>query len=178
MRCAIRFKNEIFVPFLLALLLGCGTSSDFATGNRLRVTSITDMDGASTLVLHVGDGTDTTAFQDFYGKVLILNEPRLGVEEGVDLHVYRIDMTYLDARNTQSALAPKKSYGIASSVPTNSSVELNLVFVPSEMVAEVAPRLATDFWLREWTIVIDIWAEDARNGNSVQAQGSMTVRFN
>lgn len=192
-------------------LFGCGSAGggdDFEAGNRLTVSSVTDTDDHATPVFtavektddlgrdHQADTTDEgegnhfpddfetveTLLSDDLGKVVLANQPRLGVDQGVDLQVYRIDLTYYDALGRRRDFAPSQVFNVTGTVPNEGTAELELVVVPVDMKTGLrwfflygtADQIEA---VRTWKLVVDVYARDIPNDRSVHARGQMTVRF-
>ncbi|MHB8765243.1 MAG: hypothetical protein ACYDA8_13055 [Deferrisomatales bacterium] len=113
------------------------------------------------------------------------NEPRLGVNPGVDLQVYLVDVTYLDANGGSRTFAPTQRHNVALNVASGASGELGFVLVPEAM--KKAAGGLRDLILRgseaerravqTMTAIVDVYAKDVRNNDTVQAQGSIPLTF-
>jgi hypothetical protein len=166
-------RRSLWVPMsLLALavgLSGCGSPESFESGNRLSITSITDAAGSPTPIFRTVENAADPAQSDV-GTVGVRNTPRLGVEQGVPLTVFRIDLTYADAQGRAQDFAPAVSYSMAQEVPSGDEVKIEgLVLVPAAMkTAGLLDAVGT------WTAVLDVWAEDAVNHRIVHDQKGFT----
>src|SRR5262245_262724 len=141
--------------FALAVLwfVGAGCGDGFQAGNRLKITGITSdtslvfnaveetndagldnqpntgdegennkrPDTGETIVTKLGPDAVTIA---------LANEPRLGVDPGVDLQVFRVDVTWLDANGNAQAFAPKQNLSVSADVPSGGTANLTVVLVP------------------------------------------------
>ncbi len=120
---------------------------------------------------------------DDLGVITLRNEARLGVDPGVDLHPFRVDFTYRDANGQTRTFAPARSVFLTGLVPNDGTAELTAVLIPVDMKinglqdiflfgtpAEIAA-------VRQWTVIVDVYARDVRNQDVVHAQGLITVRF-
>ncbi|GAB4267243.1 MAG: hypothetical protein Kow0092_20500 [Deferrisomatales bacterium] len=120
------------------------------------------------------------------GKITLQNEARLGVDPGVDLELFRIDLTYFDANGASRTFAPPQSLSVTGVVPNDGTLDLDgVVLVPVEM--KTADDGLQEIFLfgtsdeieavRQWTVVVDVYARDVRNDDTVHAQGQITVKF-
>ncbi|MBI5444160.1 MAG: hypothetical protein HY900_23485 [Deltaproteobacteria bacterium] len=208
----IRRTGLLFVLFAgSAGLLGCGSSDDFESGNRLVISSIEDSAGRAIPVFNALEETDdlgldhqagtgdqgeankfpdaeetvVTPMTEDLGTISLSNQARLGVDPGVDLQVYRVDLSYYDAVGLTHDYAPMKTYSVTGTVPNNGTAEVSLVLVPIEM--KTAPNgLRTTFLygttaerdaVRTWSVVVDVYANDLVNNRSVHSQGRTSIRF-
>ncbi len=196
---------------LLVLLCGCGTD-DFQAGNRLILLSLTDQGGSSSPILFANEETDdsgvdgdpTTSddvgFGDGFpdegenpitpissdiGVIELANEARPGVDEGVELQIYLIDVTYFDANGNTPAFAPRYRQNVAASVDTGSTISLEFTLVPLEMkIVEGGLRdiflfgsAAAVSSVSRMTAVVDVYARDVLNNDTVLTQAAVTVQF-
>jgi hypothetical protein len=198
-----------------ALFLVWGGSAPalaFEAENRLLVQSIESVTGGGGFVFSAVEKTDDSGgvagtegendgfpdpgevIQDPLGndlaKVTLKNEPRPGVETGVDLTVYRVDITYLDASGNSHAFAPRFTYQQSQLIPTGGTADLQFVIVPYSMKV---PSAATVRGLRDiflypvspsevdqvsrWTASIDIYARDKLNGDTVHTRTDQSISF-
>ncbi|MBI5017423.1 MAG: hypothetical protein HZB55_18290 [Deltaproteobacteria bacterium] len=192
-------------------LVGCGVSDDFQAGNRLVVTSLTDSNDHSVPIFNAvvktddsgkdgdpatvdTDGSQGDHFPDDGEKVLeplsddlakvgLKNVTRLGVDPGVPLTVYRVDVTYRDGNGKTRDFAPRKSYDVSFAIDPDGTGDLTFVIVPWDMKANglewyflfgTSEELAV---VRQWTAVVDVYARDQLNSDDVHAQGKMSIRF-
>ena len=190
-------------------LSGCGTAGDdFQAGNRLLVTRVADAGGSTSPVFMAVEETDDsgpdgdpdttddnnpgfpdpgeeilTPLGDDTGVVSLRNEPRPGVEEGVELVVFRVDLTYVDKFGRSHDFAPTRSEFPTVEVPSGGTADVNVTLVPVEMkengLRDVFLFGTADEQeaVREWTVYVDVYARDALNDDTVHAGGSITVRF-
>jgi hypothetical protein len=204
---------SLLAPALALSLLGCGsvTGDNFQAGDRLLVAKIADANGANVPILNAviktddsgkdgnaaqidSDGSQGDGFPDEGEKVItplsddqvtisLKNEPRLGVDPGVDLHVFRVDTTFVDASGATRTFAPPQSYSVSLDIPSGESADLTAVLVPASMKANglqdiflfgTADELRA---VQKWNVVVDIFARDLRNSDTVHAQGVVSVVF-
>jgi len=182
---------------------------DFQAGNMLTVTSITDTSGHSVPIFKGVQKTDDLgrdgipdtddegeddgypdSFEELLEKlsddlatITLENETRLGVAEGVDLHVFRVDVTYYDNNGNSRTFAPRQSFDITGVIPADSEATLEIVLIPVDIKinglrdALLTGTLAERDAVRQWTVVVDVYARDTKNDDTVHAQGGTTVRF-
>jgi hypothetical protein len=198
---------------LVWLGLGCGiVGEEFEAGNQLKVTSVADRAGSNAPVFAAVEETDDSGVDGQAGTnddgeddgfpdpgetvvnllsidtgVLSLeNEPRLGVgENGVELQVFRVDVTYFDANGAAQAFAPQRSLATTATVPNQGAVDLEFELVPLSM--KLATGGLRDIFLfgtaaqraavERMTAVVDVWAKDMRNNDTVHAQGQIAISF-
>jgi len=202
-----------FAVSVVALSLwGCGVADDFEANSRLVVTSVTSAAGANTVVANAlektdDSGTDGTAgtndpdgtennglpdpgetvevaLSNDLGTISFKNDPRGATGSGVDLTVYRIDITYLDGNRQSRTFAPSKIYNVSLLVPTEATAELiDVILVPVDMKYGVRdifispPSAAALTAVRDWTAIIDIYAKDPKNNNDVHTQAKVSIHF-
>jgi hypothetical protein len=145
--------------------------------------AVVDPDGSQ------GDGfpdlgeTVLELISDDRAVITLRNEARLGVDPGVDLHLIRIDFTYRDANGATRDFAPKRSVTVSGTIPNDSTEELTVVLIPVEMKLNglrgiflfgTPEEIAA---VRQWTVIVDVFARDIRNDDIVHAQGRVGVRF-
>lgn len=140
------------------------------------------------------DGSQGDGFPDLGEEVLeplsddlavitLENEERLGVDPGVDLNVFRIDATYFDANGNSRDFAPRRSFAVTGLVPNEGTVDLTFVLIPVDMKADGLQPIFLFGTpeevqaVRQWTVVVDVFARDERNDDNVHAQGQISVRF-
>jgi len=200
---------------VLALFLGWGGSTPalaFEAANRLLVQSIVPVTGGGGFVFNAVEKTDDSGGSageegegDGYpdpgevieaplgndlAKLTLKNEPRPGVEKGVDLTVYQVDITYLDASGNSRAFAARSSFQQSQLIPTGGTADLEFIIVPYSMKVPseaYARGLRTIFLypaspaevdqVSRWTAAIDIWAKDKLNGDTVHARTDQTISF-
>lgn len=196
---------RLLIPLAL-FFAGCG--DDFEAGNRLKIVSVTAGDGGTVFVLNAVETTDDTGADQQSGTgdvgenngfwdegetleaplgpdtatILFENETRLGVETGVDLSVYRVDVTYYDRNGSSRSFAPTQHHGVTVLVPTDATAELDIVLVSTDMKVGIREVFfqgveANVYAARTWTAVLDVYARDVRNGDSVHAQASVPITF-
>lgn len=197
---------------LLLLWGGVGPGWTYEAGNRLLVQDITSVTGPGSFVFNAVEKTDDSgglageegngdgfpdagevveeALGNDTAKITFKNEPRPGVGTGVDLTVYRVDITYQDGSGNARAFAPRFTYQRTVLVPTGGTAEYEFIIVPSSMKV---PSSANTRGLRDmflfpassseldvvsgWTAVIDIYSRDKLNGDDVHAQTVQSIRF-
>lgn len=200
--CSVLFAGVLFA------FLGCGTD-DFQAGNRLLIETITDLDGSVALQFHAVEETDDSGadglpatFDDGEndgrptpgeailtplgpdkGVIRVSNEPRLGVDPGVPLRVFRVDVTYLDGAGLSQSFAPTLQHSVSVLVDDGQTEEFEVILVPLEMKtgglrdlflfgSDAEKRAAA-----RWTATLDVYARDDRNKDTVHAQGAITLHF-
>lgn len=207
-------KSVLWTSILTGLFLvvsGCGSDDDFQAGNRLIVTKVADSAGSTAPVFMAVEETDDTGLdgkpntgdqgendgrpdpgeailtplEPDLGVVSLKNESRLGVDPGVDLQVYRVDVTYLDAFGNSRSFAPTQNYGVSVTVPNDGTVDLDTVLMPLGIKIPPAGGGLRDNFLdpsqtasvSKMTAIVDVYAKDIRNNDKVHAQGSITLTF-
>lgn len=195
---------------LAVLLAACG-SDDFQAGSRFKVLQLADKDGSTAPIFFAveetddtgadGDaGTDDPGEDDGFpddgealltplssdiGSLELENEVRPGVETGVDLEVYLIDVTYYDADGNTPAFAPRYRQNVRATVQPDSTQSLDFTLVPLDMktavgglrdvflygTADQVRRAST------MTAVVDVYARDTLNDDGVHGRASVTVQF-
>lgn len=196
----------------LAVLPGlffCGCGDDFQAGSRFTITSLTDLNDHSVAIFNALEKTDDSGINGILGdndegegdgypdaneerlvplgndlaKIILKNETRLGVDEGVDLYVYRIDVTYYDNNGASRIFAPRQSFDITGVVPADSTGEFTFELIPVDMkilglrdefLSYDPDRIQS---VRHWLSVVDVYARDIRNSDTVHAQASISVTF-
>lgn len=203
--------SSLLAATLALPLVGCGVADDFQAGNRLLITSLTDTNGNSVPVFNAVVKTDDSGtdgdpavadtngsqndgfpddgetilepLSDDLGKLSLSNEPRLGVDPGVPLTVYRVDVSYRDGADATRAFAPKKAYDVSLIIPSGETADLTFVLVPVEMKANGLQPIfleGTDAQVedvRQWEAIVDVYARDELNNDSVHDQARTSVRF-
>ena len=119
------------------------------------------------------------------GVITVRNEARPGVKEGVPLVVYRVDITYLDATGASRAFAPSRTQWVNVEVDSGGSADIEVVLVPEDMkTREGGLRHIFLFGteeqkaaVRTMTAVVDVYARDVLNDDSVHAQGRIVLTF-
>ncbi len=209
----MRNGNTLGLALLLGALglTGCGVADDdFQAGNRLIVDGVTDVSGSTAPVFAAVEWTNDGGpdndpatlddnnpgfpdpeeeilaggeLRDDLGKVALRNQPRLGVSPGVDLHVYRVDVTYYDDNGASRFYAPRVTYWPTLRVPNDGTATLDVILVPVAMKqgglrdAFLFGTSAEKAAARKWTAVVDVYARDLLNGDGVHAGGSITIQF-
>lgn len=119
----------------------------------------------------------------------LLNEPRLGVKEPVDLIVYRVDFTFRDKLgNSRPLVMPHRSTSVNAQLTPNEVLTVQVEAVPIEyktnpgglrdifLYGQSADNLYGGDFLDEvnsasdWKVYIDVYARDPENGDTVHAQ--------
>lgn len=197
---------------LAFLAYGCGVADDdFQAGNRMTLTKIADTSGSTAPIFYAGEETDDsgadgqpgtddpgenngkpdngeailTKLSDDIGVLSLDNEPRLGVDPGVELRVYHVDVTYVDANGNSRDFAPTFRQDLNVSIPSGSSADVQIVLVPLQMkIVQGGLRDLIVFGTeaeREaastMTAFVDVYARDDRNNDSVLATGKVTLKF-
>jgi len=116
-------------------------------------------------------------------KVKLQNEERLGVDPGVDLQLFRMDFTYRDANGNTRDFAPARSVAVTGTIPNNGTLEATVELIPVEMKVNGLRGIflfGTDAEVSavsSWSVIVDAYARDVRNDDTVHAQGRITVIF-
>lgn len=115
--------------------------------------------------------------------ITLRNEARLGVDPGVDLHLIRIDFTYRDANGATRDFAPKRSVTVSGTIPNDGELELTAVLIPVEMKLDGLRGIFLFGTpeeikaVRQWTVIVDVFARDIRNDDLVHDRDQVGVRF-
>lgn len=204
-------RLALTLPALALLFAGCGAvDDDFQAGNRLIVTKVADSSGSTAPVFLAVEETDDsgpdgdpstatdnnpgfpdegeqviTALGPDMGVVALKNEPRLGVDPGVDLTVFEVVVTYRDAFGRAQAFAPQQFYYPTLLVPTGEAVDLDVLLVPEQMKKDEDGLRDVFLYGSEddkaavstMTAIVDVYAKDALNNRTAHAQGRIPLTF-
>lgn len=123
--------------------------------------------------------------------ITVFNEPRLGTKDengnpaGVSLFVEDVYVTYRDANGHARDFAPQQHIRVTQEVLSGEAAEIALpTFVPVGMKSDpdglehiflTDPAEIPD--VRDWTAIVDILAKDTLNGDTVNAQGRISIHF-
>ncbi len=194
---------------LSALGMGCGIDDD-DTGNRLIVDGVSAPGGSSALVFNAveqtndfgednqentfdtgeSDGRPTvneTVLVPLGPDAVVLslrNDPRPGVDPGVDIDVYQIDITYLDRFGRSRTFAPTFRPRAFITLPDGESGDLEVILVPEDM-KKVAGGLRDIFLFGDpiaegvtnMTAILDIYYRDRLNNDKDRTQTSVNITF-
>lgn len=206
-------KAWLGVVALAAILMvaGCGSTDDFDGANRLIISSVANSEGGALVfdavettgdegqdgTANTGDTgengrwdegeslTDGTPESDFI-TITLLNETRLGVEEGMNLYVENVQFTYLDGNGFTPTYAPARVVAVGSVVEPDSTADIEVLMIPRTIKTSV-PGIR-EAWFsgnsverasvrNDWNVVIDVWARDLRNDDVIHASKTVSVAF-
>lgn len=194
---------------------GCGSAGvddDFQSGNRLVVVDVKPADGDVFTVNALrqtedlgcdgekgtGDEGEGNGLPDaceatsgaeqttsLPATITLENQPRQGVDKGVDLIVTTVDVTYLDADNdprfrvnrqfpTGTVQIKPESVGDVTIDLMPGSV-VNMANGPADLFQTKNPVLTDP--ISQMTAVLDIYAEDQLNGRTVTAQQKVSINI-
>jgi hypothetical protein len=206
----------MILPLLLFVGCGSVTDSDYDGAARVVIIGITDEAGSTALTFWAhekttdggldgnpatsdagnmdGDPSNDTLLSpsDLVApkanklKILVFNEPRLGVTTPINLIVERVVFTYRDAFGRARAFAPQKVQAVSAGVSGNNMVEVLVTAVPMEM--KTGPGGLRDIFLfsndpdeifaaSHWTVTVDVYARDYLNGDVILGQQTVTMDF-
>ena len=191
-------------------VVGCGVTDDDNIGNRLIVDGVSDLGGSSALVFNAVELTNDfgednientndngerdrrpTPGEDFVeplgpdSVVLSLrNDPRPGVDPGVDIDVYQIDITYLDRFGRSRTFAPTFRPRAFITLPDGQSGDLEIILVPEDM-KKVEGGLRDIFLfgnpiaegVTNMTAILDIYYRDRLNNDKDRTQTQVNITF-
>lgn len=202
---------------LALLVCGCGLDNegDFDAGNRLIIQSITDEEGSTAPTLFAVEWTDDSGldgelgtgdegegdgFPDLpeedlieglsadKGILTILNQPRLGVDPGVDLECKRVKTSYKDASGNRIVIEDPETgstrsvfeQGCSVDMRDSETVSFEFILLPEEV--KKAPGGLRDRFLfgdrgsvSTITATVDVWARDVLNEDTVHTQQNVSI---
>lgn len=128
-------------------------------------------------------------------KIGLLNTPRLGVKDPINLLVYKVVFTYFDANGNSRPFARQNTQSVSLLLTPDTVGELEVIAVP-ELMKTVSGGLADIFIFgrsadalygnipaleqaaaKTWIVYIDVYAKDVLNKDTVHAQSVSNFTF-
>ena len=220
------FHKSLFTWLIVSVVLtisGCGVvEEEYDGAARLVVTAATTDKNKTPLQFYSGLGTNDdpdTASSGEFGegnfipevflgeeitqpieadlvKFSFFNEPRLGIEDPVDIVVESITFQYFDAFNNQRSFAPDRVVSATALVPAEGSADLSVQLIPFDMKIPDSGGGLSDIFLygisqdgfyanaaseiaaaSQWTVVAEVRAKDYKNNDIIKVYDSFSVYF-